>query len=223
MVHKNLIELRDKVVGLRKNGLSYREINAQTNVPKSTLSLWFKNESYSDKVKEQLLKKYKLTVNKRVRRMAVANKKRWKNIHKEYREVARIEFVPKSQDHLFLVGLAIYWGEGDKRLYNCNVRVSNIDPRLLRIFLDFLLKCCDIRKEKIRLSLLLYPDLRERDCKEFWSKSLNIPLENFHKSQYIKGRKNKDKLSYGVCSVVYTSRELKEKIIEWICLLDKKI
>lgn len=103
------------------------------------------------------------------------------------------------------------------------VRISNIDHRLLKIFAAFLRNCCRVDPKKIRLWLLLYPDLNEEKCKKYWSKVLDLPQEQFVKSQYILGREKRRKVSYGVCSMQVYSRELKEKIIEWINLYSLKL
>ncbi|MBM3205671.1 hypothetical protein FJZ41_02380 [Candidatus Shapirobacteria bacterium] len=150
--------------------------------------------------------------------MALAHKEKWHKIHLDYRNQADQEFPKLISQTFFGPGLMIYWGEGDKRLKNGIIRVANTDHRLLKVFIAFLIDSCKIRLEKIRLWLLLYPDLNEKRCKQYWSKMLNIPQKQFVKSQYIFGREKKKKVDYGVCSVQVYSRELKEKIIEWINL-----
>ena len=53
----------------------------------------------------------------------------------------------------FIAGVMLYWGEGDK--VSRTFRISNSDPLLIKIFVEFIEKICRIPKEKIRASILL--------------------------------------------------------------------
>ena len=143
---------------------------------------------------------------------------------KEYYKQARIEALQEfnilNNNHLFIAGIVIYWGEGDKRSKN-NFRITNTDPEMIKIFIKFLKDICNASEKRIRLALTLYEDLDDVSCKNYWSKELNFPLENFTKSMYIKGKNSKNPLKYGICTVNYSSRFLKEKMIIWIGLLSK--
>ena len=70
--------------------------------------------------------------------------------------------------------------------------------------------------------LILYPDLSEKKCKDFWSKTSGIPISNFKKTQLIKGKHPTKKLTYGICIIQMNSRGLKEKLFTWINLFFEK-
>ncbi|MBI4100296.1 hypothetical protein HY439_00980 [Candidatus Microgenomates bacterium] len=220
-INKN--KLKKKAFTLRKKQRSYNTISRELGIPKSTLSNWFKADVYSSRVKKVLIKRAQEKAIEKLKLMAQANKEKWRRIHLNYRNQATQEFPKLFSMPLFGPGLMIYWGEGDKRLKNGIVRISNIDYRLLKIFIAFLRVCCQIQLGKIRLWLLLYPDLNEKICKEYWSKILGVSQEQFVKSQYILGREKKRKVDHGVCSIQVYSRELKEKIIEWINLYNQAL
>ena len=203
---------------LRKLKNSYNAINKQLGIPKSTLSSWFKADKESIFIKNLLAKSAQKKAIEKLHRLALINKKRWEKIHLEQREKARQEFPALVTNQLFGLGLMLYWSEGDKKVQNGIVRISNIDFRLLRFFVAFLKKLCRVPTEKIKIWLLLYPDLNEEACKAYWSKKLNISLNQFTKAQFILGKSKMKKVRYGVCSVQVYSRELKEKIIKWIDL-----
>src|SRR3989344_5566691 len=204
---------------MRLDGKSFNQINRQLGVPKSTLSGWFRNDSNSTELKKILTIVAQKNATKQLRIMALANKKKWAKINEGYRNVAVEEFDHLKNNELFISGVVIYWGEGDKVLKNSKVRVSNVDFRMLKTFVFFLKECCHIPKRSIKAVLLLYPDLDDSRSKKYWSRSIGIPLSLFGKSQYIQGREKKKRLSYGVCTVSVCSRELKEKVIKWIVLL----
>lgn len=210
--------LKVKAFKLRSKKKSYNEINRLLGIPKSTLSCWFKADNTSTTIKKILIKRAQRKSIKRLRLMSEANKEKWQKIHLSYRLKALHEYPSLIKDSFFIPGLISYWGEGDKKLENGIIRISNTDYRLLKIFIIFLLNSCRVMPEKIRLWLLLYPDLNEEKCKNYWSKILNIPKTQFIKSQFIIGREKKRTINYGVCYVQVYSRELKEKIIEWINL-----
>lgn len=211
-------KIKLEALKLRKEYKSYREISLMLGVPKSTLSGWFKNDFQSQEVRASLTQVAQQKAYPKLLLMAQANKAKWQHIHESYREEARNTFKNNMLNPLFGAGLAIYWGEGDKKRRNGIVRVSNIDHRMLQIFVQFLVECCGVDRGKIRMYLLLYPDLNEIDCMQFWSQNLELPLEQFTKTQYIIGRHQKTRLEFGVCSVQVYSRKLKEQIIEWINL-----
>jgi len=96
--------------------------------------------------------------------------------------------------------------------------VNKTDPNILKVFYAFLREV-KVPAEKIRLWLLLYPDLVDSVQKNFWSKLLGIPSGRFTKSIFIKGRSPAKRLSYGVCNIEVYSRELKEKLLQWLELL----
>lgn len=211
--------LQQRALLLRKRKKSYNEIQRLLGVPKSTLSGWLKNQQYSVAITKELTVRAQQQAIRKLRLMAEANRKKWKGIHRAYRQSARNDFLHLAQSHLFTAGVALYWGEGDKQAKNGIVRVSNTDSSLLQVFIRFLLQCCGTPKEKIRIWLLLYPDLKREGCEQYWSAALKIPLHQFTKSHYIVGREKKRRLSYGVCTVQIYSRETKERILEWIELL----
>ncbi len=215
--------LKEKAYELRKKINSYSEIGKELGVSKSTLSGWFKNDSDSLIVKKILVSRAQEKAGNQLRLMSLANKEKWEKIHLSYRKEAFNAFSVLVLNPFFVPGLLVYWGEGDKVLKNGIVRIANIDYRLLKVFIKFLINSCIIPKEKIKFWMLLYPDLNENICKEYWSKSLDIPQEQFIKTQFIKGREKKKRITNGVCYVQVYSRELKEKIIEWINLYFDKL
>ncbi len=208
-------------IKLRKKGLSYRKISKEIQVPKSTLSNWFSPLDWSQEIKENLHKKALYISKKRLR---LTNKKRqeyWEKWRENFRKEAKEEFSCLLRDPLFSLGVALYWGEGDHKIENCRVSLINTDPRIIYLFSKFLRKTLKVEPEKIHAWLILYPDLSEKKCKKFWSETSSIPLNQFKKTQYIKGRHPTKKSSYGICTILVFSRGLKEKIFVWKNLFHK--
>ena len=212
---------KEKAEKLRKLGKSYREIKAELGIPRTTLSDWFKNHSWSKSVAENLNKGYQSQNKARIVRL---NRVRGVNLVKLYeqaRKEAEEEFVTLKYDPLFISGVVIYWGEGDKASKN-GFRVANSDPLMIRVFVMFLETICG-DKQRIRASLLLYPDINDSICRSYWEEQTGLSKESFTKSTYIKGKHGSRRLKYGVCTVSFSSRYLKEKMLVWIRLLSQTL
>lgn len=209
---------KKKAIQLRRLGKSYKQINQELGVATSTLASWFKNEPWSQEIKARLSAQVSWTNPRALELLVQVNRERWRIKHEEYRAIAIKEFKKLKNNPLFIIGVSLYWGEGDKQVKNCLVSLSNGDPEMIKIFNNFLTSICGVSKERVKLSLILYPDLVDSVQRNLWSKLTNIPLSNFNKSSIIKGRHPTKRNSYGVCLIRVSSRYLKEKIMTWIKL-----
>ncbi len=153
--------------------------------------------------------------------IAHAASKRWEAWRAMARKEAVRQFPVLVHNPLFVAGITMYWGEGDSKIKN-PLRLSNTDPRMIRLYVHFLRSVLGVQKQRIRLALILYPDLDDVECKKFWSETAGLSALCFVKTQYIRGYHPTKRLKYGVCVVVVSSRQLKEKVSVWIDLLSKK-
>ena len=210
-------------IKLRKQNKSYNKISIELGIPKSTLTYWFGNENWSKEIKKELTTKALYVAKKRLRLINKERKEKWEKWREEHRQRAKKEFPRLKKNPLFLAGLMLYWGEGDSKMENGLVRLSNTDPKMIKIISLFLENICQIPKEKIKATLILYHDLNENKCKDLWSKASGIPKNKFYKTQVIYGRHPTKRLSYGICNIYVASRELKEKILVWIKLYQQEL
>ncbi len=213
---------KNKAIELRKQNKSYNEIRQILGVSKSTLAAWFKNDPMSKKVKVILTKQNSENSRQRIKNLIKTNNIRWEKWREAARQEAKIDFKSLFKNPLFITGLMLYWGEGDSKSGN-PVRLSNTDPRMIRLYIKFLTKSLNISKKSIKIALILYPDLSENECIKFWAKITGIEKSQFYKTQFIKGKHPTKKLSHGVCMVTCGNRQLKEKFIVWIDLLSKTL
>lgn len=208
---------KEQAMGLRKLGKSYAEIERELKIPRSTLSVWFKNSAWSQGIKENLncIAQANSTV-----RIIELNNIRGEHLEKLYAQ-ARVEaledFEALKYHPTFIAGVMLYWGEGDKASLH-RVSLTNTDPAMIKIFMIFLKEACGISDEKIKAWLLLYPDLMESDCKDYWASEAGLQNITFNKSILIDGRHKTRRLGYGVCTVGVSSRYFKEKMLLWISL-----
>lgn len=207
---------RAKAEQLRRSGRSYKKIGGKLGIPLATLSDWFRDAPWSIEIKNKLAGEESLANPNKLQLMIAATKKKFARLHEEYRQEAIYEFPNLKSNPLFIAGLMLYWGEGDKNVNNSTIRLSNSEPGMIRTFYIFLVNALGIPREKISFSLLLYPDLIDSVQRNFWSTATSIPLTQFRKSTFIKGRHPTRRLSYGVGMIRVGSRRHKEKILKWI-------
>ncbi len=211
-------EEKNKAFDLRREGKSYRQIAELLDISKSTLSGWFRDVDWSQDIKKQLIEKSKGASRKRLLQLNDLKKKRWSECYVRAEKEAITEFENLKKDKLFIAGMALYWGEGDKIWKNGIIRISNTDEKMLRVFNEFLQKICKVEREKIRAGILLYPDLDSEERLKFWSESIRISKERFFKSTVIQGRHKTKKTGSGVCIVSVGDKYLKKKLLTWLDL-----
>lgn len=207
---------KEKAFELRHQNKSYKAIGRELGIPLGTLAGWFRDELWSQDIRDKLGIEASLAFPEKLRGIIVANKKRWANLRETYRREAIKEFSELKDDPLFLAGIMLYWGEGEKQQKSSRVRLSNSEPEMIKIFNLFLTKRLKISAEKVSARLLLYPDLVDSVQKNFWGKATGLSLGQFKKSIYIKGRHPTKRLSYGVCTIYISSRALKERMLKWL-------
>lgn len=201
---------------IRKDGKSYREIQKELGISRSTLCEWFKNIEWSKHIKN---KNNIINIPLNKERLKLLNEARDKMLSSKYKEVeieAENEFNIFKKDPLFSAGLMIYAGEGDKRSQN-NSRVSNSEFYIHKIFIQFAQKYLKIEIKNIKIGLIIYPDLDEHECIDIWSNKLNISKLNFYKTHTILGKEKTKKLQYGVGTSIISSKVVvKKKILKWL-------
>lgn len=204
-----------KIFELRKQGKTYREIEKLLGVSLSTLSDWFKNEEWSQDIKKINREIHIKTSTDHLKKMNNDRRIMLEKKYKEVEEEAEKEFKIYKNDPLFMAGLMVYAGEGDKSSRNLT-RISNSEFYLHLVFIRFSEKFLNIRRDKIKVWLLLYPDHIIENCIKIWSEKLGINKLNFNKSQVIQGKSKLRKLQYGVGNSIISSTSLKKKMMKWL-------
>ena len=204
--------LREQVIQLRLQGYTYNQIKRELGIPKATLSNWLSKMPLSPERLEELEKNRKLgrdlAVEKFRETFRIKRLNRRKEVYSKQKEI-----LPLSEKELFIAGLFLYWGEGDKD--KLRVGISNTDPRIIKFAFYWMIECLRIPQEKIKVQLHLYKDMNIEDSIKFWSDVLNLPKEQFAKP-YVK-KSSREGLTYksfghGTCKIFVCSVELSEKV-----------
>lgn len=215
---------KDKEVAfhLRLNGKSYNEIHAALKIPVSTLSDWFSRIGWSKDIAKKLATAVQVEHTARIVELDRIRGEHLKRVYEEAREGAKEDLKILKYNPLFIAGLMLYWGEGDK-LTPHSVKLSNTDPGLIRLYVFFLKNVCRIPEQKIKAQLLIYPDLNDKECKEYWARESGLDPGQFTKSSTIQGKHKTRRIKYGVCMIVVSSKYFKVKILEWLKSLPEEL
>lgn len=209
---------KENAIKMRKQGKSYGEIRESLKIPKSTLSGWFTDQEWSQDIKKRLTDSARKELTVAMGEMNRVRGNRLKRAYEGARDEARKEFETLKYSPVFIAGMMLYWGEGDK-LTRQHVKLTNTDPEMVKLYVLFLTSVLRIPKTRIRLHLLLYPDLDDWLCQVYWSNASGLSRGHFTKSTVIQGKHKTRRLSFGVCIVNISSTYLKVKILEWLKLL----
>ncbi len=200
---------------LRGKGLSLNEIKQKTGFTKSSISLWVRDIELSKEQKNELSQKgYRKEIieKRRTTRLANENNRRQVIIDKAIKDIKNV-----SKKELWLIGIALYWGEGAKTLRS-GVQFSNSDPAMVKIIMEFFKINCEVPIEKFRGHIHLHPHLNENKAKKYWHTISGIPLNQFYKTTKQQSRASKgkkDSLPFGTINIHICNTELFLKIKGW--------
>lgn len=124
----------------------------------------------------------------------------------------RISKNNKAHKEIGAIGAMLYWGEGAKTGKlgkNNSVDFANSDPRMIKVFLVFLRKFCNIDESRLRCFLYCYSNQNTKKLIRFWSTATKIPLSQFTKP-YVKedSKKSARKMEYGLVHIRYNDKKL---------------
>ena len=225
---------REQALKLRLQGRSYTEIQRVIGVSKSTLSTWLAQVILSTKLKQQIESRAK---KKSLAGLLKHNKSqtlRAKNRMLETRKKATIEIKTPTKNDLLLIGVALYWAEGYKRLKIKNgievtdhpVSLTNSDPKLAQVFLRFLREVCSVPEEKIHADIRIYEHQNAEHLLTHWSSITRIKKEKFGKMYYgisrsSMGKRPFNRLPYGTIQIRVNDTQLFHRIMGWIAGLQE--
>ena len=122
----------------------------------------------------------------------------------------------RKEEKLKVAGVMLYWGEGTKQ--GTTVTLSNSNPEMVALFLQFLRVICGISEDRLRVVLHYYSGQNKEYLMSFWSKKTKIPLSQFYEPfEHIHRRGTYKSMSeYGTISLRYSDSKLLELINSWI-------
>ena len=178
---------KEKAFSLRLEGKSIREIALALRISKSTISHWCRDIVLS---KNQLsLLAARQQRGGAIGRLRAAESKRADRIKRtaiELRKGAK-ELGTVSDRDLFILGLALYWGEGYKN-GNSECGLTNSDPAIILTFIQWLENVYGVGRGDLiaRVSINHIHHDRVSEVEKHWSDIINIPHSQFTSASLIK-------------------------------------
>ena len=217
-----------KVKKLILAGKSYKEITLLVGVPKSTISTWF-----GKTIKRPINRRVILEHLSNIRKLAVAAlKNKWKQKRDEETQLIKASIKKELVNYpLENIGFyksllaMLYWAEGNKSERGSGTKFANTDLNLAKLYVTLLRKCYNIEETKLKIGLYVHYYHSIKKVKNFWSKTLNIPLTQFHKVYVKKRSKTKRfrKNFAGICFIYYGDTHIRKELLELGSSLGKLI
>jgi transposase len=213
------LEEKEKVIKLRQDGHSYNEIKKQVSVSKDTISRWCREIKLTKKQLLHLQKLQKNGLRSGSQKGADANKQKRINNEKILLKIGKKEIGKLTKREKFLIGVALYIGEGTKN--GSTVDFTNSNPKIIQFMVNWLIRFCNIPKLKIKANLWLHDNNNEQNAKKYWSQITGLPLENFGSTYIAKNKANSKKIRkniypFGIIKIRHSNVQILRKIHGWM-------
>ncbi len=210
----NRVELKQKVIKLRMEGKTYKEILEllEADLSKSTLSSWCRKLSLPDDYGRKI-REYNLYNLEKARKVALEKQRKERNIYLESikKRNAHISRLVKDKEIAKIALAVLYLGEGRKNIKRGSLMFGNSDPNIIKLFLHLMRFCYPVDESKFRCTVQCRADQKIDELEKFWAKVTKIPPSKFYKTRIdprTTGKKSKKPDYKGVCRIDYFSAEL---------------
>lgn len=160
-------------IDMRKHGLSYSEIRNRLHIPKSTLSYWLKNL----KLTSEQIKKLNDKRVETAKANALKKISRTSRIIEEVKTSSSRDIKKISKKELWLMGIILYWKNGNKSDLKKGVHFSSSDSAMIQLFLKWLKEVGKIDDKEIRFNVFM-PG-HDDGVISYWSKVTGFPRSSF--------------------------------------------
>ncbi len=192
-------------IALRKKGFSYRQIESELDVARSTLSHWLHNVELTP-AQQATLKARRVEGGRRGARSTDSVKEQFRRRRQRLMDEARswVDEEDMLHDRVALIGAALYWAEGAK--HRNQFKMSNADAAMIRVYMYWLRRSLKVPEEDIRCHVYGYTDngYTEQDLLQYWSKVTRVPVRHFYRTVFVASsgrKKRKNVLPFGVLHV----------------------
>lgn len=175
---------------LRRKNFSYRKIGRRLGVSDSTIRKWCFDITGGEGRSLREVKR-----NERLRKQLFDKGKNF---------IRKMKVTPISQEQARLLASTLYWCEGSKYPVETRVNFVNSNRQMMQTFIYLLRKGFSLDEEKFRVHLQVhdYHDLKK--IKEYWSRLLKIPKDQFLKPTVTKPTGSRHRNQYrGTCTLRY--------------------
>jgi|SRR3989344_470461 len=167
-----------KAWNMRRNGASLRNISDRLNVSKSTASLWCRNIKLTQS-QRQLLTLNQIKAGERGRMIGAQMNRRKKEAKIAFYDKQGQEAIKNISDRdFFMLGLALYWGEGSK---TDKLSFVNSEPGMIKFMFSWFKKNMKVSNNDFmpRIFINSIHKPRINDVINFWASFLELPKGQF--------------------------------------------
>ena len=169
MGYRGKVEEQERARALRAQNRTLADIADTLGVSKSSVSIWVRDVPFTPTLK----------LRGPHRRPHPAHEAKLRQIEElNRRGLERVGVL--TDEELFVAGIALYAGEGSKT--DGEVRFSNSDSAMVRLFCTWFRRFFDVDDTRIRGRLYLHQGLDLDAAEAFWSAVTQIPTTQFHKA-----------------------------------------
>lgn len=148
------------------------------------------------------------------------------------RRVAKVErrahelYSQYAPDPFFMLGLGLYWADGTKSLHNSGLSFSNTDARTHQLMMRWFERFLFVGRGDYRVHMLVHIGHAQRETliRDFWCRELEISLDTFQRTSWIRAPWKKayenDSTYHGVVSLrIRRSKDRLRIVRAWIACL----
>jgi hypothetical protein len=123
----------------------------------------------------------------------------------------------RSEAKLKVAGLVLWATEGSPN-FKDGVFASNSNPALIRVFVDFLLKVCQVEENKIRVRVVYYANMNMTmdAVRRFWSDRTTLPDRQIKINTYHAVHDFREASKYGTATVLVGNIKLRAIMALWL-------
>lgn len=131
----------------------------------------------------------------------------------QLRQQAALESFELAKDPFFCLGLALYWGEGDK---SGHPGITNGDMSVLKIGKRWLEKYLNIASSSFRCKLQLHIGKDEQQALFYWCSELGLTDDQFYKTLWKSSDGSNDSCPRGIVTLLVPHKSNLCKILGWL-------
>lgn len=210
------LEEKHKAISLRQQGESIKDIANTLQIAPSSASIWVRDVVLTAQQRQRLNRKgHSIDAIEKRRIVRIG---RTKQRHQGLMDSAGRMIRNITQRELWLIGVALYWGEGSKTNHGA-ARVANSDPAVIQIMMRFFREVCKVPEEKFSGDVHTFSHLNAKTAESYWSGVSGIERSKFYKTYSkpsIASKNKKDSLPYGTFQIYVNDTKLFFTIMGWI-------
>ncbi|WP_353943053.1 hypothetical protein ABII15_16325 [Streptomyces sp. HUAS MG91] len=171
-------DLKERARELRRQGWTYRRIQAELGCSKSSVSLWVRDLPHP--VPERTPEEQRAAMNAGLAELRAAQDRE----RQATKRTAAAAVGELSDRELFLLGVGLYWAEGTKDKPHVRreiVEFVNSDPDVITLYVAWL-DLLKVDRDRLRCRVMIHETADVDAAERYWADIAGVPPHRFGKS-----------------------------------------